>query len=148
MAERRLSFKDGSFHAKVGERLEAEEDYAEHYKALAETATHFQASVVQAGQPVTAEHTSQRNMRNVFKEHPFALPLKQFEDRRDKGTLKRRADVEENLMRASAANMDWQLDRGLAIDASAAVSDATVNNDTNIFYSNFYPDMSCAFMSR
>ena len=138
--ERRLNFTNGSFHAKVGDRLEEKEDYAECYKALAENAAHFQESVVLAGRIVTAEHTSKKHMRYCFKGHPFASPLEQFEVRERDGTLKRRADVEEPLMRASAANMGWRLDRGLAIDASAAVSDATVNNDTNnIFIRIFTP---------
>ncbi len=46
-------------------------------------------------------------------------------------------------MRASAANMKWRLEKGLAIDASAAVSVDTVN----IFYSKFYPDLSSAFIT-
>jgi len=45
VAERRLKFTDGSFHKKAGERLESDEDYAEHYKALAEDAAAFQASM-------------------------------------------------------------------------------------------------------
>ncbi len=43
--------------------------------------------------------------------------------------------------------MRRRLDLGLAIDASAAVSDDTVINDTNIFYLNFYTDLSSAFMT-
>ena len=112
-----------------------------------ENAAQFQESVALAGRPVTAEHSSEHQMRHAFRGHPFESTLEQFEARERAGTLKRRADVEEPLMRASAANMSWRLDRGLAIDASAAVSDATVNNDTNIFYSNFYPDLSCAFVT-
>ena len=49
VAERRLSFKDGSFHAKVGERLEAEEDYAEHYKALEENGAAHDESLAGSG---------------------------------------------------------------------------------------------------
>ena len=86
-------------------------------------------------------------VREKFKPHPLARSLMQFEERLGKGTLKRRADVEEPLINASHSHLMWRVDRGLAFDASAAVSDDTVTNETNIFYSNFYPDLSCVFMT-
>ena len=126
VAERRVNFANGSFHAKVGDRLEEKADYAECYKALAENAAQFRERVALAGLPVLAEHSSMPHVRHVFRGHPLESSLNQFEARERAGTLKRRADVEEPLMRASAANMGWRLDRGLAIDASAAISAATV----------------------
>ena len=70
------------------------------------------------------------SIRKKFKHHPLSPTLTQFEERRDNGTLKRRADVEEPLINASHSHLMWRVDRGLAIDASAAVSDNTVTNDT------------------
>ena len=85
-------------------------------------------------------------IRKRFAYHPLAPSLQQHEERKAHGTLDRRADVEGPLMNASAAHMMWNLDRGVAnLPDAAVVSDATVNNDANIFYLNFYPDLSCAF---
>ncbi len=77
--------------------------------------------------------------------HPLADTLKQFEERRDQGTLKRQS----TLMKASAAHMMWQLDRGVANVASAVslTDDVTVTNHSNVFNSNFYPDLSFVFMT-
>ena len=90
-----------------------------------------------------------------FSHNPLANSLKQFEERQVKGTLKQRAEMEPILMKATAAHMMWELDKGIvpnvpvACVASSAAADVndTVTNDTNTFYSNFYPDLSCVFMT-
>ncbi len=85
----------------------------------------------------------------MFEHHPLSRTLNQFEDRKAKHTLKRLAKVEPTLLTASKAHMKWQHDKGIANVASVArpADNACVNNDSNIFYSNFYPNLSSVFIT-
>ena len=92
---------DGSHDAEVGDELESAADYERAYRQQEDHVVHM--STVRRNGGIQEDESSNAKARVHWlrSDHPLAKPLREFEDRRDSGHLKRRAEIAPMMLRAA-----------------------------------------------
>ena len=134
---------DGSHEAEVGDELESAEHYKRAYRQQEDHVEHM--TMVRKDCGIMEREGARAANRVEWKksDHPLAKPLREFEDRRDSGHLKRQADIAPMMLRADemcqTVPHTVPLRVANVVLANVAADDECTNN---IFYSNFCVDLT------